>query len=299
MSGSAVGTTAATDGTAARTDDGALPFVEIRGLHKRFGANRVLRGVDLVVPRGSVFTILGGSGSGKSVLLKHLVGLLRPDAGRVVVDGVDATAFGEAEWIPVRRRIGYVFQGAALFDSLDVYENLAYPLREHEDWPEERIARRVAQCLEAVGLAGVERRMPAALSGGMRKRVGVARAIALEPSAILYDEPTTGLDPGNSRRIGRLIRSLQQRLHATSVVVTHDLELCKTISDRVALLRHGVVCEEGSIEELRAGALPAVAEFLDGEGEDDAAAAHAEAGDDGPGDDGPGDESRKEAERGR
>jgi len=251
------------------------PFLEIRGLHKRFGSNRVLRGVDLSVPRGSVFTILGGSGSGKSVLLKHVIGLLRADEGRVIVDGVDATHFREAEWIELRRRIGYVFQGAALFDSLDVYENLAYSLREHETWPEQRIRARVEQCLEAVGLAGVERRMPAALSGGMRKRVGVARAIALEPSAILYDEPTTGLDPGNSRRIGRLIQSLQSRLHATSLVVTHDLELCKAISDRIALLRHGVVIEQGSIEQLRGGRLPAISEFLDGEGEDDAAAAHA------------------------
>ena len=254
------------------------PFVAIRGLHKRFGDNRVLRGVDLEAPRGRVLTILGGSGSGKSVLLKHLIGLLRPDEGRVVVEGTDVTDFTEAEWIGVRRRIGYVFQGAALFDSLDVYENLAYPLREHERWPEDRIAARIAECLEAVGLAGVERLVPAALSGGMRKRVAVARAIVLEPSAILYDEPTTGLDPGNSRRIGRLIRSLQDRLHVTSVVVTHDCELCKTISDRIALLRDGAMIEQGAIEDLRAGRLPEIADFLDGEGGGDPDAAGGGAG---------------------
>ena len=243
----------------------ATPFFDVCDLHKAFGSNRVLRGVDLRVPRGEVVTVLGGSGSGKSVLLKHLVGLLRADAGEIRIEGRDVTRLRESEWIEERKHVGYVFQGAALFDSLSVYENIAYPLREHLDLDEEQVARRVAECLEAVGLPGIEARMPAQLSGGMRKRVGVARAIALEPRAILYDEPTTGLDPGNSRRVGRMIRDLQRRLDVTSVVVTHDTALCLAVSDRVALLRGGRVVEAGSAERLRGGGLPRIRAFLEGE----------------------------------
>lgn len=247
----------------------AAPFIELRGLSKAFGPNLVLQGLDLQVMHGEILAVLGGSGSGKSVMLKHMIGLLNCDAGEVRVEGVDASGFSEAEWIQVRRRIGYVFQGAALFDSLSVFENIAYPLREHENFSELQIAARVAACLEAVGMAGIEKRMPAALSGGMRKRVGVARAIVLEPAAILYDEPTTGLDPGNSRRIGRLIQSLQARLNVTSVVVTHDLELCRTISDRISLLRNGAMLETGTAQELDEGRLPEISGFLEGTGEDD------------------------------
>ena len=245
------------------------PFVELVGLQKSFGSNHVLRGVDLCIGRGEVFTILGGSGSGKSVMLKHMIGLLHPDAGSVCIEGRDTTALGETEWIEVRKRFGYVFQGAALFDSLSVYENIAYPLREHERWSESRVAARVAECLESVGLPGIASQMPASLSGGMRKRVGVARAIALEPIAILYDEPTTGLDPGNSRRIGELIRELRTRLHVASIVVTHDTALCRAISDRVALLAHGQVVAQGTLDQLERGSLPAVAAFLDGVAEDE------------------------------
>jgi phospholipid/cholesterol/gamma-HCH transport system ATP-binding protein len=250
------------DAAALRAPD--APLLELAGIEKAFGANRVLRGVDLVVERGRVLTILGGSGSGKSVLLKHMIGLLEADAGTLWFEGIDATHHSEKDWIELRKQVGYVFQGAALFDSLSVYENIAYPLREHERWPEARIAQRVADCLEAVGLPGVEALMPAELSGGMRKRVGVARAIALEPRAILYDEPTTGLDPANSRRIGALIRELQARLHVTSVVVTHDVQLCRGVSDRVALLADGVMVEQGTSDELEQGALAAVTAFLDG-----------------------------------
>lgn len=244
------------------------PAVEFRRVRKAFGQHEVLRGVDLRVESGSTFTILGGSGSGKSVCLKHVIGLLRADAGQVCVLGRDVTRLSERDWVPVRRHFGMVFQGAALFDSLTVYENVAYPLREHRDWEEERIRARVRGCLEDVGLSGVEALLPAALSGGMRKRVGVARAIALEPEIILYDEPTTGLDPANSRRIGELIRSLQQRLRATSMVVTHDLELCFSISDHVALLRRGVVAVDGPAEEMRRSEHPELRAFL--EGADDA-----------------------------
>ncbi len=239
--------------------------IELRGLHKAFRSERVLRGVDLAVRDGETLTILGGSGSGKSVCLKHMIGLLKPDAGRVFVLGEDITDSSEHRLVNVRKALSMVFQSAALFDSLSVYENIAYPLREHRDWPEPRIAERVRECLEAVGLRGADRLMPAELSGGMRKRVGVARGIALEPRAILYDEPTTGLDPANQRRVGDLIRSLQRRLRVTSVIVTHELELCFTVSDRVALLKDGRIVAEGTAEAMRASDHPDVRAFLAGE----------------------------------
>ena len=225
--------------------------VEFRGVRKAFRDKAVLRGLDLRVKSGETFTILGGSGSGKSVCLKHMIGLLRCDAGQVCVLGRDVSRLPEREWVGLRRNFGMVFQGAALFDSLSVYENVAYPLRQHLDWSEERVRERVEHCLDGVGLAGSEALLPAELSGGMRKRVGVARAIALSPRIVLYDEPTTGLDPANSRRIGQLIRTLQAELAATSVVVTHDLELCFAISDRVALLRDGRLAVEGTPAALR------------------------------------------------
>lgn len=239
-----------------------VPFVELRDLWKSFGGQPVLQGLDLSVRAGACFTMVGGSGTGKSVSLKHMIGLLHPDRGRVYVEGRDVTEWGEPEWVDQRTHIGYVFQGSALFDSIPVGENVAYPLREHRRWPEARIRDRVAECLESVGLAGIEAVMPADLSGGMRKRVGVARAIALEPRAILYDEPTTGLDPANSKRIGQLIRSLQGRLQVTSVVVTHDLPLCFEVSDRVALLDEGRLVMEGSVEEFRGSRHPSVRNFL-------------------------------------
>jgi phospholipid/cholesterol/gamma-HCH transport system ATP-binding protein len=254
----------------------SAPALEFRGVVKAFRGRPVLRGVDLRIEQGETFTILGGSGSGKSVCLKHMIGLLRADAGRIFVHERDVTRLPEAEWVALRREFGMVFQGAALFDSLDVHENVAYPLRQHADWPEARVRERVAACLDAVGLAGVEGQLPAELSGGMRKRVGVARAIALEPRVVLYDEPTTGLDPANARRIGELIRSLQRRLRVTSVVVTHDLELCFAVSDRVALLRHGVIAAVGSAAEMRRADHPALRAFL--EGDEDAAGGAAAAG---------------------
>jgi phospholipid/cholesterol/gamma-HCH transport system ATP-binding protein len=240
--------------------------VELRAVHKAFRGHPVLRGVDLAVRRGEAVTILGGSGIGKSVCLKHMIGLLHPDAGRVTVLGTDVTELRERDWVPIRRRCGVVFQSSALFDSLPVYENVAYPLREHLDLAEDEVARRVRQCLAGVGLpdAQIEGLLPAELSGGMRKRVGVARAIALEPELVLYDEPTTGLDPANARRIASLIGELGRRLRVTSVVVTHDLELCFSISDRVALLSGGRIAAEGSVDELRASTHPAVRAFLEG-----------------------------------
>jgi phospholipid/cholesterol/gamma-HCH transport system ATP-binding protein len=238
--------------------------IELRGLYKAFRGNPVLRGVDLAIREGEIFTLLGGSGSGKSVCLKHMIGLLEPDAGRVIVFGRDITELGEDQLVDVRKALSMVFQSAALFDSLSVFENVAYPLREHLDWPEGRIAQRVASCLEAVGLPNSQALLPAELSGGMRKRVGVARAIALEPRAILYDEPTTGLDPANQNRIGELICALQRRLRITSVIVTHELELCFAISHRVALLKDGRIAAAGTADEIRRSAHPDVMAFLAG-----------------------------------
>jgi phospholipid/cholesterol/gamma-HCH transport system ATP-binding protein len=244
--------------------EAAAHAVAFRGVHKGFRGHAVLRGVDFAIERGETFTILGGSGSGKSVCLKHIIGLLQPDAGSVHVLGTDVTALRENDWVAIRRRCGMVFQGAALFDSLSVYENVAYPLRQHKDLPEERLRERVAACLEAVGLPGVESMLPAELSGGMRKRVGVARAIALEPELILYDEPTTGLDPANSRRIAALISELNRRLDVTSVVVTHDLELCFAVSDRLALLKSGRIAACGTVEAMRASSHADVRAYFEG-----------------------------------
>jgi phospholipid/cholesterol/gamma-HCH transport system ATP-binding protein len=241
--------------------------VEFRGVEKSFGGVPVLRGVELGISDGESYSLVGGSGSGKSVCLKHIVGLLRPDRGRVTVFGQDVSSLPEAELVPVRRRLGMVFQGAALFDSLSVYENVAYPLREHRDWPEPRVAARVEECLDAVGLPGIGLQMPSELSGGMRKRVGVARAIALEPELILYDEPTMGLDPANSRRIGQLIRALQERMRVTSLIVTHDMELCFSVSDRVGLLQGGRISVEGTVGEIRSVEHPELREFLEGSAE--------------------------------
>ncbi len=248
-----------------RSDQTRSPLITLKGVEKRFGTNHVLRGVDLEIRRGEIFTLLGGSGTGKSVILKQMVGLLRPDSGRIVIEGRDVTGLRERDWVELRKRIAYVFQGAALFDSLNVLENVAYGLREHLSLSRQALEARVAECLEAVGLEGIESRMPAELSGGMRKRVGVARAIALEPEAILYDEPTTGLDPANSKRIAQLIATLRRRLDVTSVVVTHDLELCFSISDRVGLLGSGRLIAVGTGDEIRASPLPEVREFLAGD----------------------------------
>jgi phospholipid/cholesterol/gamma-HCH transport system ATP-binding protein len=238
--------------------------IELTGIRKSFRGHPVLRGVDLRVREGETFAILGGSGTGKSVCLKHMLGLLRPDAGSVRLFGREVTDFSEDRLVAVRKDFGMVFQGSALFDSLSVFENVAYPLREHLDLTDAELTARVQRCLDAVGLPDIGPLLPSELSGGMRKRVGVARAIALEPRAILYDEPTTGLDPANSRRIGELISALQQRLGVTSVIVTHDMELCFAASDRVALLKGGRIVVEGSAGEIRGSSHPDVRAFLEG-----------------------------------
>jgi len=238
--------------------------VILRGLRKSFGSKRVLRGVSFDVEAGETFTLLGGSGSGKSVCLRHIIGLVEPDGGVVEVLGQPFPELDELGQVELRKRCGMVFQGAALFDSLTVYENVAYPLREHRDWPEHRVKARVRECLAAVALPEIESALPGELSGGMRKRVGIARAIALEPELILYDEPTTGLDPANAKRVGELIRALQRQLRVTSVVVTHDLDLCFAVSDRVALLKGGEIAVVEAVETFRHSRHPDVRAYFEG-----------------------------------
>jgi phospholipid/cholesterol/gamma-HCH transport system ATP-binding protein len=241
-------------------------FIRFVGLQKAFEGNRVLRGVDLDIPRGQTVVVLGGSGSGKSVLLRHSIGLHHPDAGSVWVEGVDITDFGEEELLDARKKVGMLFQAGALFDSMTVLDNVAFALREHTDWDEGKIQARVAEVLGLVELKGVQDLMPANLSGGMRKRVALARAIALAPRAILYDEPTTGLDPVTANTINRLIRSLQKRLGVTSVVVTHDIHSAFTVGDRIAFLDQGKIVFEGTVEEAKASDVPLLQDFLRGGG---------------------------------
>jgi phospholipid/cholesterol/gamma-HCH transport system ATP-binding protein len=240
----------------------ALPYIRCRGLEKSFGAKLVLRGLSLDVFGGETLVVLGGSGSGKSVLLKHMNALIRPDAGEVEVDGVPLGRLDEEALVPVRRNVAMLFQQGALFDSLTVGENVAYPLREHHVLPPDAIPARVREMLEMVDLAGTEGLMPAELSGGMRKRAALARALVLEPRALLYDEPTTGLDPVVAAKINHLIRDVQRRLGITSVVVTHDLGSAFLVADRIAFLHEGRIRFAGPPEEARRSPDPFLHEFL-------------------------------------
>ena len=239
-------------------------IVRFDDVWKSFGEKKIYEGVDLEVRRGEVLTIMGGSGTGKSVLLKLLVGLHRPDRGRIWVGSKDIAGFSEEDLLPVRRQIGMVFQGAALFDSLDVFENVAYAIREHFDWDETEIAETVAEKLELVGLPGTERLKPSDLSGGMKKRVGLARVLATEAEVILYDEPTTGLDPTNTRRINELIRDVNERVGVTSIVVTHDMASAFAISDRMAMLYDRRIAWSGTTEEAKQAKDGIVHDFIEG-----------------------------------
>lgn len=213
--------------------------VKLRGVSKGFADRPIYNKFDLDIRRGETMCILGPSGTGKSVLLKLIIGLHKPEEGQIFIDGQDIVPLSERAMRDVRRKVGMLFQGAALFDSMNVGENVAYGLREYTNWPKKKIAARVAECLEQVGLPGAEKKWPAALSGGMQKRVGLARALAPGPSVILYDEPATGLDPANSLRIQELIMKLQKDLKVTSIVITHNLGLTMRISDRIALVADG------------------------------------------------------------
>jgi phospholipid/cholesterol/gamma-HCH transport system ATP-binding protein len=248
-------------------------FIRFKGVKKSFGPKTIFTNLNLDIRRGETTTILGASGSGKSVTLKMLIGLIRPDAGSIWFDGDELTTLNDAEYANVRRRIAYLFQGAALFDSFSVGENVAYGLREQywRTMSDEEIRARVAQSLELVGLPGIEEMRPADLSGGMKKRVGLARTLALQPQVLLYDEPTTGLDPINTARINHLITGIQRALKLTSIVVTHDMGTAFTVSDRLAMLAKGRVLAFGTKVEFRKTTDPYVTDFIEGkapEGED-------------------------------
>ncbi|HET7712358.1 MAG TPA: ABC transporter ATP-binding protein [Thermoanaerobaculia bacterium] len=237
-------------------------FVEFRDVHKSYGSKKVLRGASLKVYRGEVLVILGGSGTGKSVTLRHMLGLEVPDSGRVLVEDEDVTDLPEEDLYRVRKKFGMLFQSGALFDSMTVFENVAFPLREHTDLAEEDLTRVVREKLELVHLPNTEHLMPVDLSGGMRKRVGLARSIVLEPKMILYDEPTTGLDPITAQKINELIIDLQSKLNVTSVVVTHDIQSAFSVGDRIAFLNGGVFEWVGSMEKARDADHPILREFF-------------------------------------
>ena len=237
-------------------------IIEIKDLNKSYEDLQVLQGLDLGIKKGETITILGGSGTGKSVLLKLIAGLEKPDQGAIRIDKRDIVPLKEDELVPIRRKIGMLFQGSALFDSLSAGENVAYPIREHFRLTEEEIQRIVQDKLRLVGLEGIDEKMPAELSGGMKKRVGLARAIAIDPEIILYDEPTTGLDPANTQRINQLIVELQRILKVTSIVVTHDLDSAYEVTDRLALLYRGRIAMAGTKEEFEASAVQEVQDFI-------------------------------------
>ena len=228
-----------------------MALFEIRGVVKHFGPHRVLDGVDLDVHEGERITLIGKSGCGKSVLLKLLIGLVKADAGTIAFEGQDVTNLSEREWVAVRRRIGMLFQESALFDSLRVADNVAYALREHRVMDAEAIASRVSESLSQVNLPGIEAMWPADLSGGMRRRVALARAIAIRPTVVLYDEPTEGLDPINVTRIDRLLDSLRGEHHVTAVVATHNMQSAFYRSDRLALIHEGRVARAATPDEMR------------------------------------------------
>jgi phospholipid/cholesterol/gamma-HCH transport system ATP-binding protein len=239
--------------------------IRVEGLTKSFGANRVLRGVDFEAPKGSITIIIGRSGGGKSVFLKHLIGLLRPDAGRVLIDGIDITALSGRDLEPVRRRYGVVFQSGALFDSQTCYDNVAFQLRETTRLSGAEIRTRVGAALEQVELAEVGPKFPAEISGGMRKRVAIARALVTEPEIIFFDEPTTGLDPVLVNTIHRLIQTLHRKHHFTAVMVSHEIPEIFEIADRVAMLFDGQIAESGPPEAIQSSTNPIVRKFINGE----------------------------------
>lgn len=237
-------------------------FVEFRDVRKAYGPKAVLQGADLKVYRGEVLVILGGSGTGKSVTLRHMLGLEAPDGGSVLVEEEDITDLPEEALYRVRMKFGMLFQSGALFDSMTVFENIAFPLREHTDMSNEEITRAVQEKLELVDLPGTEHLMPVDLSGGMKKRVGLARSIVLDPKMILYDEPTTGLDPITAQKINELIIDLQSKLNVTSVVVTHDIQSAFSVGDRIAFLHQGVFEWVGGMDAARNSDHPILRDFL-------------------------------------
>lgn len=240
-------------------------MIQVEGLRKAFDGQPVLRGLNLEVGKGEVLVVIGRSGGGKSVLLKHLLGLLQPDAGRIAVDGVDITGLGRAALDRVREQYGVVFQGGALFDSISVQDNVAFPLREKTRLSGAEVRVRVEEKLSQVGLSDMGHKNPAEISGGMRKRVAIARALVTEPRIVFFDEPTTGLDPILVNAIHRLIMELHRRLRFTAVVISHEIPEIFSIADRVALLHEGIIVATGSPEAIQASSDPIVRQFIGGE----------------------------------
>jgi len=239
-------------------------MIKLIGLNKSFGKQKVLDNLNLEIESNKTTVIIGRSGGGKSVLLKHIIGLIKPDSGSVLVDGEDIAGMNDRELNDIRRKFGMLFQEAALFDSMDVGENVAFPLKEHSKMTKEEIRKTVAERLAAVGLAGVESKMSSELSGGMRKRVGLARAIALLPEIVLFDEPTSGLDPVMAEAINQLIKETQRNFNLTCVVISHDIESIFKIGDRIAMLYEGKIIAAGTPAEIRATTNPVLRQFLTG-----------------------------------
>jgi phospholipid/cholesterol/gamma-HCH transport system ATP-binding protein len=241
------------------------PVIELHNVRMTFENHEVLHGIDLSVRQGEILTIMGGSGSGKSVLLRLLAGLIKPDGGEIHIDGTDIVPLHEDGMLSFRQRLGVVFQQAALFDSMSVADNIAYPLREHAMLDEAATQQRVAELLDIVGLPGIQEKFPAELSGGMRKRVGIARALSMKPAIVLYDEPTSGLDPSNSKMISQLIMQVAKTFGTTSIVVSHDLYWSLQISTRVALIYGGKIIAVGTPAEMQSSSMPEVQAFLAGD----------------------------------
>lgn len=239
-------------------------MIEVRNLSKSFGTHEVLEDVSFCIDKGESVVIIGRSGGGKSVLLKHLIALLKPDAGEVLIDGQNIVPLNERQLLPVRHRFGMVFQGAALFDSMTVAENVAFAFRRDGSLPEKEIAERVAHVLDLVDLPGTEDKNPAELSGGMRKRVGLARAIVYDPEIVLYDEPTTGLDPIASDSIDKLMLRVRDRLNVTTVVVTHDMRSARRLGQRILMLHEKRLHAAGTPDEIFNSKDPVVRQFVDG-----------------------------------
>ena len=242
-------------------------MIRVIDLHKSFGGHEVLKGINLELEAGKITTIIGGSGSGKTVLLKHLNALLLPDRGSILVDGQDITKLGQKTLNEVRRKFGVLFQGAALLDSMTLYDNVAFPLREKTKLNESEIQKKVEESLAQVGLAGMGYKFPAEVSGGMKKRAGLARALVTAPEIMLFDEPTTGLDPLLGKSIHELIRKMHTTFKFTGVIVSHDIPEVFKISDRVAMLANGVIIEVGTTKEFLASKNPIVRQFIQGETE--------------------------------
>ncbi len=238
-------------------------MIQIADIKKSFSGHDVLKGVSLHIRRGSTRVILGASGSGKSVLMKHIIGLLRPDAGTITVDGQEITQLDTRELLKVRRKFGMVFQQSALFDSMTVAQNVAFPLNEHTTLPAQEIETLVSEKLSLVGLDGCAQKYPAELSGGMKKRVGLARAIVLDPECVLFDEPTTGLDPITTNNVDQMILDANKRLKVTSVVISHDVGSALKVADDIAVIHKGVIVEDCPVSQIRDSKHPFVQEFLD------------------------------------